>query len=487
MTVIRGWKKYKATNRYLIEHHAKPGHALMENLKALPPDDVRGIIAELPESEAAALLYDWRFWARPNQLAPTGSWTTWLLLAGRGGGKTRSGAEWIRERVNLRVGQRIALIGKTPRDARITMLEGDSQGSGLLEVFPPHERPLYNPSLAQVTFHTGAVAHIFSGEEPDQLRGPSHDTIWCDEIAKFRDPQAVWDQAMFGLRLGARPQVCVTTTPRPIPLLKELIADPSTVTVRWHTDANIENLSPTFLTYIRRKYEGTQLGRQELAAEILSDQAGALWTRALIERTRVAQPPGEWVQSEILGPDGKKTPPRFVPHFKRVVIGVDPAVTSGPDADETGLVIVGLSDAGHIYVIADLSDQHKPSAWARIAVESVALSGVDRIVGEVNNGGDLVEQTLRTVRDEEGREIGKMAPFRAVRASRGKRVRAEPCAALFEQGRAHFVGALPELEDQLATWVPGESMMSPDRLDAMVWAVADLVQSVEQGYHVERV
>lgn len=382
----------------------------------------------------------WAFIAHPGQVPPKDRpWFVYLMRSGRGGGKTRAGAEWVLSRV--REGFRnIALVGETAADVRDTMIElGDSS---IMKVARPHERPVYEPSKRRLTFPNGAVAVAYNGTEPDQLRGPQHDSAWVDELAKFKYPQECWDNLIFGLRLGKNPQIFLTTTPRPIPIIRSLIGKPDTVDVRFSTFDNAENLSPVFLAKVRELYEGTRLGRQELGGEILDDNPGALWQRDVIERQRA----------------------REAPPLLRVVVGVDPAVTNTEGSDETGIVVDGIDAAGHLYILADYSLKGPPHAWATAAYKAYLDFKADRVVGEVNNGGDLVEVNLRTVAPD--------IPFKAVHASRGKQIRAEPVASLYEQGRAHHVGTFPHLEDQMCEWVPGQK--SPDRMDAHVWAATEL-------------
>ncbi len=380
-------------------------------------------------------------------MPPEGKWTVWLVMAGRGFGKSRIGAEWVRGLVEMGKAKRIALVGETAADARDVMVEGES---GLLSIYPPGKRPRYESSKRRLTWSNGAIATTYSAEEPDQLRGPQHDGAWCDEIAKWRYPDA-WDQLMFGLRLGDDPRCVATTTPRPVKLIKELLADPSTVVTRGSTYENLANLAPSFAQKIIRKYEGTRLGRQELNAEVLEDVAGALWNRAMLDALRV----------------------KAAPFLARIVVAIDPAVSSGEDADETGIVAAGVGSEGHAYVLSDGSGRYTPEGWAKEAVAMYRRFRADRVVGEVNNGGDMVEATLRV--------IDPGVSYRAVRASRGKVVRAEPIAALYEQGRVHHVGAFAQLEDQMCAFTTDFDRRaygySPDRVDALVWALTELTAS----------
>jgi predicted phage terminase large subunit-like protein len=364
------------------------------------------------------------------------------MRAGRGGGKTRAGSEWILKRV--REGSRhIALIGQTASDVRDTMVElGESS---IMKVARLEERPIYEPSKRRLTFPNGAVATTFTGEEPDQLRGPQHDSVWIDELAKFKYPEETWDMMEFGLRLGKNPQVFCTTTPRPIPIIKRLVKDPMTIDVRFSTMQNAENLSPIFIQRVKERYAGTRLGRQELDGEILDDNPYALWQRAVLDEQRVKQ----------------------APQLNRVVVGVDPAVTGNEDSDETGIIVAGKGVDGHYYVIDDQTMRGSPNEWALMVVKCYQTHKADRIVAEVNNGGDMVEATLKTV--------NRSLSFRAVHATRGKAIRAEPIAALYEQGKVHHVGTYPQLEDQMCEWIPNEpDQKSPDRMDAMVWALTEL-------------
>ncbi len=383
----------------------------------------------------------WAFIAHPGQIPPEDrAWFCYLMRSGRGGGKTRAGAEWVLGKV--RTGYRHgALIGQTAADIRDTMVElGESS---ILKIARPEERPVYEPSKRRLTFPNGAVCTTFTGEEPDQLRGPQHDFVWIDELAKFKYPEETWDNMEMGLRLGNNPQVFCTTTPRPIPIIKRLIKDPTTIDVRFSTSQNAENLSPIFLKRIQERYAGTRLGRQELEGEVLEDNPNAIWQRDVIENLRV----------------------REVPQLVRVVVGMDPAVTGNEKSDETGILVGGIAANGHGYVLQDASLRGSPAEWARAGVRVFHHWNADRIIGEVNNGGDLVEVNIRTV--------DRNVPFRSVHASRGKAIRAEPVAALYEQGRIHHVGTFPELEDQMCDWVPG-SRESPDRMDALVWTIWEL-------------
>src|SRR5437763_14882770 len=393
--------------------------------------------------------YEWK--PRDSQKPPTADWRVGLLLAGRGFGKTRTGAEYVRAAVETGRAGRIALVAPTALDARAIMIEGES---GLLSVGPSHRRPHYEPSLHRLTWSNGAVATLFSADEPNRLRGPQHDLAWCDELAAWRYP-AAWDMLMFGLRLGQDPRVVVTTTPRPIKLLRDLLADPKVVVTRGRTEENKDYLAPAFLEQIVQRYRGTRLGRQELDGELLEDMPGALWTHAIIDSARATA----------------------APDLARVVVAIDPAVSSHEDADETGIIVAGCDRDGHGYVLADASGRYAPAEWARAAIAAYHEHRADRVVAEVNNGGEMVEATLRV--------IDPSVPFTPVHASRGKVARAEPVAALYEQGRVHHLGALPLLEDQMcaftASFDRNAAGYSPDRVDALVWALTDLLLAPMPG------
>ena len=365
------------------------------------------------------------------------------MLAGRGFGKSRTGAEWINEQVAKNGARRIALVAETVADARDVMVEGES---GIIACSPPWFKAKYQPTRRRVEWPNGATATTFTAEEPDQLRGPQHDCAWADELAKWRLAQETWDQLLFGLRIGMNPRAIITTTPRPIKIITDLVADPLCRVTRGATDENAGNLAPQFLSAILKKYRGTRLGRQELDAEILDDAPGALWKRTPIELQRVSSHP----------------------ELVRIVVAIDPSVSADSDEAETGIVAAGRGTDGHGYVLADETlARPTPEQWGKQAVGLYTKLEANRIVGEVNNGGDLVEANVRA--------ISKSVPFKQVRASRGKQVRAEPVSALYEQGRVHHVGMFPLLEDQMCQWEPGVSTWSPNRVDALVWALTELM------------
>lgn len=410
----------------------------------------------IPPEHFALVLDDWQAWARDDQLPPEPDdpehpWRVWVILGGRGAGKTRAGAEWVRamalglEPFATEPASRIALIGETLNDVRRVMIEGVS---GLLSVHRDDERPHFEVSKLQLTWPNGTVAQMFSAENPDSLRGPQFAAAWCDELAKWRTPETTWDMLQFGLRLGTNPQVAVTTTPRPIPLLKKLIDDAATVLTRTSTMDNEKNLSPGFISEMARRYAGTALGRQELLGEIIDDISGSLWRREWIANHRVVSKPD----------------------LAHVVVAVDPPVTSTAASDACGIVVAGISETGHGYVIADRTVQgREPHAWARAVIATYREFLADRVVAEVNQGGDLVVSVLR--------QIDSAVAVRKVHATRGKWLRAEPIAALYAEGRVSHVGTYDVLEDQMCAFGTGglPSGRSPDRLDALVWALTDLM------------
>src|SRR5712691_2282502 len=406
-----------------------------QRLASLPPEERQAVLAHLSVEARRVLRYTWEFWARPQQLPPIDRpWHTWLLLAGRGFGKSRAGAELVGAWARV-PHTRIALVAETAADARDVMVEGES---GLLACAPPWCRPTYEPSKRRLTWPNGSLATTYSGDEPDQLRGPQHHKAWADEPAKWRYADAAWDNLELGLRLGDGPQVVATTTPRPIPLLTTLLQDPGTVVTRGSTYDNAAHLPPSFLRRVLGKYEGTRLGRQELHAELLEDTPGALWTRAMLEATRV----------------------RTLPPLRRIVVGVDPG-------GEAGIVVAGLGEDKHGYVLEDLSISGSPDTWAGQAIAGYHKHQANRVAVEANHGGDMVITTIHTK--------DKIVATKKVWASVGKYARAEPISALYEQKKVHHVGMFAALEDELCSWVPGEGLPSPNRLDALVWALTELM------------
>lgn len=409
-------------------------------------------IARMSDSEALELMYNWSFWARPNQIPPSGvDWNTWLICTGRGWGKTRTGAEWVRWLAESGKFGRIALVGATAADVRDIMIEGDS---GIKAICPPWNYPNYEPSKRRLTWPNGVRAIAYSAEEPARLRGPQHHAAWADELASWKYPET-YDMLLLGLRLGVKPRVVVTTTPKPIKIIRELVKDDTTTVTTGSTFENRANLAKTFLNEVTKKYEGTRLGRQELYAEILEDVEGALWNRDMLESVRVST----------------------VPDMKRIVVAVDPSVSNNENSAETGIIVVGLGVDGNGYIIDDKSMVGSPDEWSSEVIALYNKHKADRIVVEVNQGGDLVETVLRTKFTR--------APIKKVHASRGKQTRAEPVVALYEQKRVKHIGFFPFLEDQLCSWIPGVSK-SPDRMDALVWGITSLMLENEPTLRVRR-
>ncbi|MCL7377470.1 terminase large subunit domain-containing protein [Streptomyces sp. 35G-GA-8] len=385
--------------------------------------------------------------ARTSQRPPGGnSWDTWLLLAGRGFGKTRTGAEWVWRMAKQY--ERGALIGPTAADTRDILVEGES---GILACAPARFRPLYEPSKRRVTYPNGAIQTLYSADEPDRLRGPQHHYGWFDELAAWRRLRSTWDMAQMGMRLGDHPRICITTTPRPLPVIKELLKDPATNVVRGSTYDNLHNLAPTFRRAVVSKYEGTTLGRQELDAEVLDDMPGALVARSIIEGGRV----------------------ETAPALELIVVGMDPAGTGA--GDETGLIAAGRGTDGVDYVLRDVSKKMSPREAARRAWALVDDVSADALVYEDNLGKQWVEQVLKDAWKELHGSTPH-PPLRRVTATVGKKLRAQPVAMRYEQQRVRHVGVHGELEDQLATWIPEEDSASPDRIDAMVHAVTHLMK-----------
>jgi phage terminase large subunit-like protein len=410
------------------------------------------LIDELSDAEVVALAYDWPTWRRPEQAPPAGDWLIWLILTGRGWGKTRTGAETIREWVNSRSCRILHLVARTAADARDTMVEGES---GILAVCAGdiYNRPEYIPSKRLIEWPNGAHALLFAAEKPDALRGPQCDGWWADELASWKYLQDTWDNLQFGARLGERVRGIITTTPRPIKLIKKLLTETDVFTTRGNTYDNAPNLAPSFIGRIRERYQGTRLGRQELNGEVLDDNPRALWRRDNIETQRLI-----------------KAPPLIT-----IVVSVDPPASSNPDSDEAGIIAVGrdMRDPAHYYILDDLSvSMATPEKWGRAAVTGYYRHSANKIVAEVNNGGEMVEATIKT--------IDPHIAIHSVHATHGKYTRAEPVSALSEQGRLHFVGSFPELEDQCCEWEPGVTE-SPDRMDAMVWGITEIMSMGSTG------
>jgi phage terminase large subunit-like protein len=421
--------------------------------------------AKYGEAEIRAALASWPYIARPQQLEPDWSrYDHWFVLAGRGFGKTRTGAETVTGWARKRIAGRMALVAPTAADARDVMVEGES---GILAVSERQRFPAgYEPSKRRVTWPNGATATLFSAEEPKRLRGPQHDAYWADELPWWADVQnwrpgseagtTAWDQLQFGLRLGVKPRGIITATPRAIALVRALIKDPRVKVTKGSTYDNAANLAASFLRAIRSAYEGTRLGRQELNAEVLDDNPNALWKQVMIDLLRVAAAPMD---------------------MQRSAVAVDPAVTANEDSDQTGIVSGGIAPCRmlpackgemHAFVFDDESGIYTPSEWAQKACGIYHARSADRVIGEVNNGGDLVEANLRANGDA-------TVSYRAVHASRGKVIRAEPIAALYEQGKVHHVGTHGKLEDEMTQWDPLAGMRSPSRMDALVWLLTDLM------------
>jgi len=447
--------------------------SLAEQLARMTEGERHQLLASLSTEQLEELQYAWALWARPEQLPPPerlpngNRWVYWLYLAGRGTGKTRSGSEFIRSEVCGRTPlakgrcRRIAIIGETSKDVRDVIVEGDS---GILKCHPKDFRPRYKPSTASLEWPNGAIATLYNGTEPDQLRGPQFDLAWADELAKWRYAQEAWDMLMFGLRLGEHPRAMVTTTPRPIPILKKLLLDPFTVVTRGKTADNAENLASSFLQQVTDRYSGTRLGRQELDGELVDDIPDALWRRSEIDDTRVRA--------------------KDMPDLVRIVVAVDPAAKSATaqrtdEGAETGIVAVGLGKDGHGYVLADDTTAGPPDQWGRAAVATYHTLNADRIVAEENNGGEMVSHVIKTV--------SGTVPVKLVRASRGKVARAEPIAALYTQRKMHHVGAFSALEDQMCqfTNVGDGGTERKDRVDALVWAASELFPGLVRREHAE--
>jgi phage terminase large subunit-like protein len=395
------------------------------------------------------LLNDAGVWLRDEQFPPLGDWRSWVFMGGRGAGKTYAGAHWVQGTVagfkEFGAGPlgRIALVGETLADVRDVMIEGES---GLLNTAWPGRRPRWIASRRLLEWPNGAQAMAFSSEDPESLRGPQFDAAWCDELAKWAYPDATFDMLQFGLRLGPAPRQLITTTPRPISLLRTILEASDTVVTRCSSYANRANLAPQFLAYVVEKYGGTSLGRQELQGELIEQASGSLWSREELEACRN----------------------RDVPQLSRIVVSVDPPVSSHAGSDSCGIVVAGISGDGRAWVLADDTVQGKrPEAWAKIVSEAYDRYSADCVVAEANQGGDMVGSVLRFA--------DQTMPVKLVHATRGKYVRAEPIAALYAQGKVFHARPMPELEDQMCNFVDAHTGKSPDRLDALVWALTDLL------------
>jgi phage terminase large subunit-like protein len=417
------------------------------DILSLDLDDRVRVLEAMTPLECAQLFHDWSFWARPDQAPPPGDWIIWLILAGRGAGKTRAGAEAVRNWAQTY--PIVNLIGATVADVRDTMVQGES---GVLACCRRDERPRFFASDLRLEWPNGARSWLFSAEEPDRLRGRQHYKLWCDELAAWRQPDA-FDQALLGLRLGHQPQAIVTTTPRPTKIIKTLVADKDTIVTRGSTFDNKAHLARAFFNRITARYQGRTIGRQELFAEIVEETPGALWTRALIERQRVQ-------------------PEASPKEFAEIVVAVDPPARSGAKSDECGIIVAARAESGLFYVLADLTSQgDTPGQWGARVGAAYRGFKANRVVAEINNGGDMVAEVLR--------QSEPNLPVRAVNATRGKFLRAEPIAAAYERGLVFHAGTFGKLEDQLCALTPDfdrrAAGFSPDRADALVWALADLL------------
>ena len=427
-----------------------PENDLLAWLLSLETAERLNQLSRLSEEERREFSHHWRLWARDEQVSPVGDWRLWLIMAGRGFGKTRAGAEWAREIADADPEARIALIAASLGEARAVMVEGES---GLLAICPPGHMPGFEPSLRRLTWPNGAQATLYSAGEPESLRGPQHSHAWCDELAKWDNVHGkagkAWDNLLFGLRLGERPRALVTTTPRAVPLLQRLLAEDDVAVCQGRTEDNSEHLPARFIRDIRRTFGKSLLGRQELDGELIEDLPGALWTRGMLEECREA---------------AASSPPA------RVVVGVDPPASSGGDA--CGIIVVALGEDGIARVLADASvTKPSPERWAKAAAQAARIWKADRVIAEANQGGAMVGSVLRAA------EIS--LPLKLVHASRGKVARAEPVAALYEAGRVRHAGTFPVLEDELCGLIQGGAYegpgRSPDRADALVWALSELM------------
>ena len=438
-----------------------------EYLRSLPKEKAEVALGSLSKKQLEELQKNWEFWARGPQLPPEGKWDIWFINAGRGFGKTRAGVEWVRSLV-MQGHKRIAAVAATNSDIERVMVKGES---GFLNCCSKHDKtnkgvalgfPQWSPTKRSLTWDNGAKVEFYSAEEPERLRGPQFEAAWCDELAAWNRDIDTWDMLSFCLRLGKHPQVCVTTTPKPTKLVRNILKLPNIVVTSGSTFDNEANLAKSYLKAVKDRYEGTRLGKQELYAEILEEAEGALWTTDTLEECQVSY--------------------NDLPQLNRVVLGIDPAVTANAESDMTGMVLAGVDINGHAYILGDYTEKLSPGAWASKAVKVYHENMADRIVAETNQGGDMVRHTIHG-EDE-------TVSYRSVRASRGKFARAEPIAALYERGLIHHVrnpqdgASLEELETQMRTWEPLGSIGSPDRIDALVWALTDLMLNGAQAAQV---
>jgi phage terminase large subunit-like protein len=437
-------------------------------LASATPEQVEAFLQDLSDNALMSLPWIFEFWALPHQLPPEGVWKTWIIMGGRGAGKTRAGSEWVRSEVEgptpLAPGRskRLALVGETVDQVREVMIFGES---GIMACSPPDRKPEWEAGRKRLVWPNGAVAQVISAHDPDSLRGPQFDAAWADELAKWPKAQATWDMLQFALRLGEHPRQVVTTTPQNVAVLKAILKNPSTVVTHAPTSANRANLAASFLQEVQARYAGTRQGEQELEGHLLEDAEGALWSAAMIDAARVAVPP----------------------ELDRIVVAVDPAATSGSKSDECGIVVVGVQMSGppqewQAVVLEDASVRGAtPEQWAQAVIAAMDRHKADRIVVEVNQGGDMVTNVIRS--------IDPLAPIRGVHASKGKVVRAEPISALYEQGRVKHLRGLARLEEQMGQMTTRGYVGtgSPDRVDALVWALTDLMVEPARSFRAPRV
>ncbi|MCV6586330.1 MAG: terminase family protein [Marinibacterium sp.] len=450
----------------LNEQDLRSGAALLASADAEVRDRFLNELHE--EGALGALPFLFEFWALPHQLPPDGDWRAWVIMGGRGAGKTRAGSEWVRAQVEGALptdpgrARRVALVGETYDQVRDVMIQGDS---GILACSPPDRRPVWKAGERKLIWPNGAEAQAFSAHDPEALRGPQFDAAWVDELAKWKAGQETWDMLQFALRLGDHPQACVTTTPRNVGVLKALLDSPSTVVTHAPTEANRANLADSFLDEVRARYAGTRLARQELDGVLLADADGALWQSQMLERLRCGK----------------------LPELDRIVVAVDPSVRGGKGGDACGIVVAGACMQGppqdwRAFVLADCTVENaSPVDWAHAAVRAYEAWNADRVIAEVNQGGQMVEEVLR--------QVDATLPFRAVHAAKGKGLRAEPVAALYEQGRVRHAGVFHDLEDQMVQMtVRGfDGSGSPDRVDALVWALHELIVAPAKAWRQPRV
>ena len=439
-------------------------------LACATPEVIDGFLSGLSNEALLALPWIFEFWALPHQLPPEGAWKTWVIMGGRGAGKTRAGAEWVRSMVegarpsDPGRARKVALVGETVDQVREVMIFGES---GIMACSPPDRRPEWSATRKMLTWPNGATAQVFSAHDPDSLRGPQFDAAWVDELAKWRKSEESWDQLQFALRLGSNPQQVVTTTPQSVPVLKAILKNPSTVMTHAPTNANRAYLASSFLEEVQARYGGTRLGEQELEGKLIEDAEGALWTTAMIEGARGKRPDD----------------------LDRIIVAVDPPVSGKASSDECGIVVVGVNTSGaprewRAVVLADASVRGSALTWAEAAVRAYHRFGADRLVAEVNQGGNLVEEMIR--------QVDPLISYRAVHAHNGKAIRAEPVAALYEQGRVTHERGLAVLEDQMCKMTSRgyQGKGSPDRVDALVWALTDGMLEAARAYagqpHVRR-